>query len=124
MVSAYVCVDVPDVVAATKFYCDALGLERLSDVHSNVRLSAGGMEVYLSLKKAGSAPTPDPSNVRTYDRHWTPVHLDFVVPDVDQAAALVAGAGGVVEHTQSGDWGSIAHCADPFGNGFCLINLS
>ena len=124
MVNAYVCIDVPDVVAATKFYCDAVGLERLGDVHSNVRLSAGGVEVYLSLKKPGSNPTPDPSHVRSYDRHWTPVHVDFIVPDVDQAAARVAASGGVVENTASGDWGAIAFCADPFGNGFCLINLN
>ena len=59
MVNAYVCIDVPDVVAATKFYCDAVGLERLGDVHSNVRLSAGGVEVYLSLKKRCASDHPD-----------------------------------------------------------------
>jgi hypothetical protein len=29
--------------------------------------------------------------------------------------------GGIVEGQESGDWGSLTRCADPFGNGFCLV---
>ena len=32
-------------------------------------------------------------------------------------------AGGTVESVQRGDWGAVAVCADPFGNGFCLVSL-
>jgi predicted enzyme related to lactoylglutathione lyase len=30
--------------------------------------------------------------------------------------------GGIREGGDAGEWGSIAYCADPFGNGFCVIN--
>lgn len=30
--------------------------------------------------------------------------------------------GGQYEGGESGDWGPTAHCSDPFGNGFCVIN--
>lgn len=124
MQQAYVCIDVPDLDVAASFYCEALGLEKLSSGPSNAKLSAGGLEVYLLLKDAGTHPVPDQSQARTYGRHWTPVHLDFRVRDVDQATARVTKAGGVVEHAASGDWGAMANCADPFGNGFCLIRQS
>lgn len=118
---AYVCIDVPDLDAAASFYCGALELERLGESRSNIKLDAGGVEVYLLRKEAGTPPTPSPGHERAYARHWTPVHLDFRVADIDLVVQRVTDAGGVVEHMTSGDWGAIAHCADPFGNGFCLI---
>jgi hypothetical protein len=53
---------------------------------------------------------------RKYERHWTPVHLDFHVDDLH--AALGAGREQVFEHV---DHGSAALCTDPFGHGFCLL---
>lgn len=56
--------------------------------------------------------------------HWTPVHLDFVVDEIEPALlrAEQAGArreGGIREH----DWGRYAVLSDPFGNGFCLLQF-
>ena len=62
---------------------------------------------------------------RTYERHWTPVHLDVVVDDVEAAVERAVRAGGALERAiATSDWGRIAGLADPFGNGFCLIELS
>jgi predicted enzyme related to lactoylglutathione lyase len=37
---------------------------------------------------------------------------------------IILALGGSHEGGESGDWGSIAYCADPFGNGFCLIKMN
>ncbi len=60
---------------------------------------------------------------RAYARHWTPVHVDFYVEDVDVITPEVVRLGGTVESTKSGDWGKAAFCADPYGNGFCLLAI-
>jgi predicted enzyme related to lactoylglutathione lyase len=63
--------------------------------------------------------------VRDYARHWTPVHLDFVVDDIDSAVTRAREAGARLEgEIRVGAWGKIAGMADPFGNGFCLIEFS
>jgi predicted enzyme related to lactoylglutathione lyase len=121
MTNVAICIDVPDLQAAEAFYCDALGLTKLGGHAKNSKLSTGNAEIYLLLKEAGSSAVTNASVARTYSRHWTPVHLDFRVENFDRALENVIGHGGTREETQSGDWGSIAYCADPFGNGFCLI---
>ena len=116
-------IDVPDVVVATAFYCDALGCSLVKEQDSHNTLSADGVTVHLSAKQAGTAATAQGAAVRSYERHWTPVHLDFDVPDIDVAIEQVRRLGGSVEGTKRGDWGAAAFCADPFGNGFCLLAL-
>ena len=41
----------------------------------------------------------------------------------DAVAEKVKQLGGSVESIKRGDWGAAAFCADPFGHGFCLIEL-
>ena len=80
--------------------------------------------IYLLEKPAGTAPTAGARQVREYSRHWTPVHLDFVVPDIDAAVSRAVAAGAQPEgETNTHVWGRIAVFADPFGNGFCLIQF-
>jgi predicted enzyme related to lactoylglutathione lyase len=45
-----------------------------------------------------------------------------VSDDVAEVVTRVKESGGRHEGGESGDWGAIAYCADPFGNGFCIIN--
>ncbi len=118
-------VDVDDVERAVRFYRDGLGLRlgrRLFDGAVAEMLGASS-PIYLLDRAAGSgASDAAPSAVRRYDRHWTPVHLDFAVDDVDAAAARAVAAGGTLESgPTSHDWGRIATLSDPFGHGFCLI---
>jgi len=118
-------IDVDDLERAIAFYTALLALKvgrRFGDVV--VELVGGAVPLYLLVKEAGTAASPASAERRRYARHWTPVHLDFVVPDVDKAvaAALVIGAtldGPAATHS----WGRIARLADPFGNGFCLIQF-
>ncbi|WP_038946618.1 VOC family protein, partial [Bradyrhizobium genomosp. III] len=62
---------------------------------------------------------------RRYERHWTPVHIDVVVDDVDAAVARALSAGAILEApARDAPYGRIAMLADPFGNGFCLLAFS
>ena len=58
---------------------------------------------------------------RDYKRHWTPVHLDFTVEDIRPMCTSIEEYGGCVEAQSLSEQADIAHCADPFGNGFCVI---
>jgi predicted enzyme related to lactoylglutathione lyase len=117
--------DVPDITAAEAFYTQAFGLR------SGRRLGPGALELlggptplYLLQSDAGSAATED-GDVRDYERHWTPVHLDWVVADIDAALARAVAAGAALERPiRERLWGKIAVLSDPFGHGFCLIQFS
>jgi predicted enzyme related to lactoylglutathione lyase len=123
MARVSICIDVPDLSAATAFYCDALGCSVDKQQASHNTLSTGGVTLQLLLKEAGTAATANGTCHRTYERHWTPVHLDFDVVDLDAALAVVTRLSGIVESVQRGEWGAVAICADPFGNGFCMVSL-
>ncbi len=119
-----VSIDVPNLEAATAFYVDALECVKLREQgRTMVVLSAGNADIYLLERSADTNPlaASGTDGARSYARHWTPVHLDFVVSDVDAAASRVVAAGGVREGGEEGEWGAIAHCVDPFGHGFCVI---
>lgn len=117
-------IDVPDLRAAIEFYQRATELKlvrRLFD-GSVAELAAGSTRIFLLQKEAGSAPFPDTSSSRDYRRHWTPVHLDFVVSDLASATDKAIAAGARLEASvQRFDWGELARLSDPFGHGFCLL---
>ena len=52
--------------------------------------------IYL-LEKAAGTPAAGARQPRDYARHWTPVHLDVVVDDVDAAVARAVAAGARLE---------------------------
>lgn len=124
MAKISICIDVADLQRATTFYCDALGgvLEKRQETHNT--LSLDGITLHLAEKEAGSNALRVGEGERSFERHWTPVHLDFDVPDVDEATAKVKQFGGTVEGIKRGDWGAAAFCADPSGNGFCLLAIT
>jgi len=124
MVKVSISIDVSDLKAAEHFYIEALGCQKVRDQGANMAvLSVENCDIYLQEKPAGTKPLPKDSNtVRGYSRHWTPVHLDFLCDNVDEIVAKVVSLGGQHEGGEAGDWGAIAYCSDPFGNGFCIIN--
>jgi predicted enzyme related to lactoylglutathione lyase len=114
-------IDVAEMEKAFSFYSEALGCKKVRNGDEITVLSADNATIYLLKKEPGSNPLLSGSVSRIYERHWTPVHLDFVVSDIDKALSLILKHGGSHEGGESGEWGSIAYCADPFGNGFCLV---
>lgn len=117
--------DVPDLAAAETFYAEAFGLRigrRLGP--EAVELLGGPTPLYLLQNEAGSAATED-GDVRDYERHWTPLHLDWAVDDIEAAVVRAVAAGATLEQSvRERRWGRIAVLADPFGHGFCLIQFS
>jgi predicted enzyme related to lactoylglutathione lyase len=117
-------IDVDDLPRALKFYRDGLGLtvrRRFGDF--GVELAGATSSIFLLVKPAGTQPAPGAAP-RDYRRHWTPVHLDFVVDDVDAACAQALAAGARLEgDIETHRWGRIAHLADPFGHGLCLLQF-
>lgn len=100
------------------------GDERAHHAHaeSAAEMLAGSTLVYLTRKPAGTPPFPGSTETRRYSRHWTPVHLDLVVPDMKYAVARAEAAGARLEGSiqTQGAWRE-AHMSDPFGHGFCIL---
>jgi predicted enzyme related to lactoylglutathione lyase len=122
-------IDVPDLVSAVSFYTAALGLAHTRTLDDDVaELRGASAVIYLLQKapgtKAAALPAPAGDRLRDYSRHWTPVHFDLVVDDVDAAAARALAAGAKRE-TGHVDWRG-SRCisfSDPFGHGFCFIEF-
>ena len=72
-------------------------------------------------------PGPAGAIAREYRRHWTPVHLDFIVDDIDKAVEHALAAGGrlegVIRRNQLEPIGrhDVANLSDPAGNGVDLV---
>jgi predicted enzyme related to lactoylglutathione lyase len=118
-------IDVDDLPKAIAFYSAAFGLKpgRRFGPHG-VEMLGAAAPIYLLVKAAGSTPASTVSQARSYRRHWTPLHLDFAVADLDAAVARAVAAGAVLEDPpETHRWGRIAHLADPFGHGFCLLQF-
>ena len=119
-------IDVPDIEAAVRFYTSAIGLRvgRRFD-EDFVELLGSDAPIYLLRKDAGTSIGPAGGDIRRYDRHWSPIHPDFVVEDIGSAIARATAAGAVQEgETRDAQYGKLAMFADPFGHGFCLIEFN
>src|SRR5687767_2327223 len=118
-------IDVPDLARATDFYCSALELRvgrRFGT--SVVELLGAATAIYLLEKASGTPAASSSVQSRDYTRHWTPVHLDFVVTNIDRAVTRAQSAGARLEgEVRTRKWGRMAVMADPFGHGFCLIEF-
>jgi predicted enzyme related to lactoylglutathione lyase len=117
-------IDVDDLDRATDFYVRAFGWtvgRRLG--HDVVELLGAGVPVYLVVQAARSIPAPRVTP-RHYGRHWTPVHLDVVVDDLDVALNRAEEAGARRESDPTTDtWGRLVRLVDPFGHGICLVQF-
>lgn len=116
-------IDVPDLGAAERFYHAAFGLEvaRRFGVDA-VEMTGFEVAVYLLHKDPGTTGAGE--RPREYARHWTPLHCDLVVDDLDAALIRAIAAGAVQEGTvREAGWGRIVQLADPFGHGWCLLQF-
>lgn len=118
-------IDVPDLAQGVDFYQAAFGL-RLARVldHDVAELVGGSSVIYLLQKDVDSSCARSTRERRRYSRHWTPVHLDFVVENISEATQQVIDAGAIRE-SECVEWRG-SKCitfSDPFGNGFCLIEF-
>jgi catechol 2,3-dioxygenase-like lactoylglutathione lyase family enzyme len=123
--SLLVNIDVDDLEKGTRFYCDGLGLRVGRRFDGWIELLGAAAPIYLLPKAAGTPVSPQATQERDYARHWTPVHLDFVIPDIRAALARALAAGATLERdVATHAYGKLALLADPFGNGFCLLEFT
>ena len=118
-------IDVDDLSKAIAFYERAIGLQIGRRFGSfGVEMLGASSAVYLLRKPEGTKPSAEADDVRRYRRHWTPIHLDFVVPDIVAAVNRAIDAGATLEdEIRTHSWGRIAQVADPFGHGICFIEF-
>jgi len=122
--SLLVNIDVDDLEKATRFYCEGLGLRVGRRFKGWTELVGAAAPIYLLPKPPGTEAFPK-GEKRDYLRHWTPVHLDFVVTDIRKALERALAAGATLERDVTDHaYGKLALLADPFGNGFCLIEFA
>jgi catechol 2,3-dioxygenase-like lactoylglutathione lyase family enzyme len=84
-------VDVDDLEAAIAFYQRGIGLRvgrRLFE-GTVVEMLGTSSPIYLMEKKAGTLASGYTPQFRDYGRHWTPVHLDFIVPNQRWASRVM-----------------------------------
>ena len=105
-------IDVPDLKRGIAFYEGGLGFTLLRTLFggavAEMARAEGGPRLYLIEAAEGSNAVPRPDTLRadtprtdasrtyaprTYSPHWTPVHLDIAVDDIDAALAQALAAG-------------------------------
>ncbi len=121
-----ICIDVDNMERAIAFYTQGLGLQcgrRFQNAFTEILGASSPID--LLLNAAGSKPLAGSEVQRSYQRHWTPVHLDFVVDDIDAAVTRLVEHGAVLEMpVNNRAWGRIAGLADPFGHGIDLLQFT
>jgi predicted enzyme related to lactoylglutathione lyase len=117
-------IDVANLDDAISFYEHGVGLRLARRLFGGAvaEMIGASSPIYLLTKNAGSSAGPCTSQLRDYDRHWTPVHLDLVVADIDSAVRRAVAAGARLEDgPRSFAWGRLATISDPFGHGLCFV---
>jgi len=111
-------IDVEDVDRAVHFYRDGLGLRLVDKGDGWATMALGAQIFFLGLPWG-----PEGRIKRDHQRHWTPVHLDFVVDDFDALVEQAIRAGAKLDRPvlRRPDLGDMANMSDPSGNGFDLI---
>lgn len=120
--SVHVSIDVPELEAGLRFYGDVFGFVETGRPFATMAiLDANNVTVCMHAKETGSKSSKGGTK-RSYERHWTPVHLDLHVHDFDAVLDKVREAGGAIENEfRNQGPRPVAFCSDPFGNGFCVI---
>jgi predicted enzyme related to lactoylglutathione lyase len=119
-------IDVGDLEQGIAFYQSGLGFtlrRRLFD-GTVAEMTGASSSVYLLTRASGSSASPNVAAPRNYRRHWTPVHLDIEVEDIEAAVHRALSCGAKLEgEIQTFKWGRIAMMSDPFGHGFCILQF-
>ena len=121
-----VCIDVDDLERAIAFYTQVFGLTLGRRGGQDwAELLGGSAPIDLLAKSGGTMAFSPHGAKRDYARHWTPLHLDFEVTELDAAVERALAAGAKLESPATEKpWGRIALFSDPFGHGFCLLEMN
>ena len=116
-------IDVDDLERAIDFYTRGVGLSVVERGPDWAHLIHEGQTIFIMQMPPGSDAVEGAHSPRDYSRHWTPVHLDFVVADIDRAVERALAAGAKLDRPiqRRQKLADMANMSDPFGNGFDLI---
>jgi catechol 2,3-dioxygenase-like lactoylglutathione lyase family enzyme len=121
-----VCIDVDNLERGIAFYTQGLGLRPGRRLGNDwIELLGAGSAIDLLANAEGCTPLGQGNpQRRSYARHWTPVHLDFVVTGIDAVVENLVSRGATLERPiQDRRWGRMANLADPFGHGLDLLEF-
>jgi predicted enzyme related to lactoylglutathione lyase len=123
MPEVHVYIEIDDLERGIEFYVNGLGLtvkRRLTERW--VELAGAQMPIHLLARPEPEFESGGHVLHKDFSRHWTPIHLDFVVEDLEAAVERAVRSGATLERRvdHPGLW-QLAALADPFGNGFDLI---
>jgi len=121
--TVHVSIDVPNLEQGLRFYSEVFGfVETARPFPTMAILDGNNVTVCMHEKAPGTKSSSAGNATRHYDRHWTPVHLDLHVQDLDAVLEKVRSEGGAVEmEFRNQGPKPVGFCSDPFGNGFCVI---
>src|SRR4051794_20260044 len=98
MLELRLCIDVPDLERAVRFYSQTFGLKPSRRYGEEwVEMTGAAQPIDLIAKKPGSLPSPRATQGRDFGRHWTPLHLDFVVDDIEASVRRAEQGGATLE---------------------------
>lgn len=113
-----ICIDVDTVERAVEFYGRGLGFEVVESHPDWAQLKLTGQTIWVMKTVSGA----EGAITREFHRHWTPIHLDLHVDDLDAAVQRALRAGGKLDRdVQRGPKGGLANLSDPSGNGIDLV---
>ena len=126
MLTVHTYIEVTEPARGIAFYCDGLGLTVRRHLSPRwIELAGANLPIFLLANRSEVADLGTTIAKRDHGRHWTPVHLDFIVSDLDAMVARLMALGGTLDRAvKDREYGRIANMADPFGNGFDLIEFS
>lgn len=126
MLTVHAYIEVTDLARGIEFYCGGLGLTHKRQLGPRwVELAGANLPFFLLANRPAVAELGTTKVTRDFGRHWTPVHLDFIVSNLDEVVGRLCGLGGTLDREiQIREYGRIGNMADPFGNGFDLIEFS
>jgi predicted enzyme related to lactoylglutathione lyase len=126
MLTVHAYIEVTEVERGLDFYCGGLGLApKRRYGPSWVELEGANVPIFLLGNRPAMADLGSKEAPRSYERHWTPVHLDFIVEDIEEMVGRLLARGATLDRPPAErEYGRIAWMADPFGNGFDLIEFS
>ena len=82
LVHAYI--EVTEPTRGLAFYCEGLGLSLKRKLGPRwFELAGANVPILLLANQPELADLGSRKVKRSYERHWTPVHLDFIVEDLD-----------------------------------------
>ena len=126
MLAVHAYIEVTDLARGVEFYCGGLGLTQKRQLGPRwVELAGANLPIFLLADRPAIAELGTTKVPRDFGRHWTPVHLDFIVTNLDKTVARLCRLGAMLDREiQIRQYGRMANMADPFGNGFDLIEFS